>query len=250
MVNLVSVTLINVLIVRLVPTLAMFAILGVLFSSMSLAADTFADAIRNGTPIIDFRYRFEIVDQAGFARKANASTLRSRIGYQTDIFEGFQGLVEFENVTNVGDDRFNSTTNGKGLLPVVADPNATEVNRAYLSYTASKTTLSGGRQRLIFNDGRFVGNVGFRQNEQTFDSVHITSQDIEGLTASYTYIFKVHRIFGDDNPAGNFEGDTHLFNASYGELPIGTITAYAYFIDLEQAPVLSNKTYGARLAGK
>ena len=219
-------------------------------SKATFAADTLAQAVRDGTPIIDLRYRYEIVDQDNFGRNAYASTLRSRIGYQSDTFNGFMALIEFENVTNIGDDRYNSTTNRKSFLPLVADPEATEINRAHLSYTTSKTTFTAGRQRISLDDGRFVGHVGFRQNEQTFDALHLVSRELEGLTASYSYIFKTHRIFGDDSPVGNYKGDVHLVNTLYDQLPIGTIAAYAYFIDLDQAPALSNKTMGTMLTGK
>ena len=138
--------------------------------------------------------------------------MRSRIGYQSGDFKGFKALVEFENIANIGDDRFNSTTNGKVFLPVVADPKTAEVYRAQLSYKAGDTNITVGRQRIILDTARFVGNVGFRQNEQTFDAVQLVNTSIDGLKASYIYINKVHRIFGDNHPAGNFTGDTHLAN--------------------------------------
>jgi hypothetical protein len=31
------------------------------------------------------------------------------------------------------------------------------------------TLLRGSRQRIIYDNARFVGNVGWRQNEQTYD---------------------------------------------------------------------------------
>ena len=53
---------------------------------------------------------------------------------------------------------------------MVPDPRGTELNRFQITNTSlpgTRTTL--GRQRIVLDDSRFVGNVGFRQNEQTFD---------------------------------------------------------------------------------
>ena len=135
------------------------------------------------------------------------------------------------------------------FLPVVADPKTTEVNRAQLSYKAGDTNITVGRQRIILDTASFVGNVGFRQNEQTFDAIQLVNTSIDGLKASYIYINKVHRIFGDDHPAGNFTGDTHLANVSFTKLPFATVTGYGYWVDTKQAAALSTKTFGVRAAG-
>ena len=36
-----------------------------------------------------------------------------------------------------------------------------------------------GRQRIILNNARFIGNAGFRQNEQTFDAVRLEARPID-----------------------------------------------------------------------
>jgi len=41
-------------------------------------ASSIADAVLKGTPHVNFRYRYEFVDEADFAEDANASTLRFR----------------------------------------------------------------------------------------------------------------------------------------------------------------------------
>ena len=60
--------------------------------------------------------------------------------------------------------------------PVVPDPESYEVNRFQLTNTSLPgTTLTLGRQRIVLDDQRFVGNVGWRQNEQTFDAFRIVN---------------------------------------------------------------------------
>ena len=101
------------------------------------AADGFtsdiAQAVRGGTVGLDFRYRFEGVDQDGISKDAEASTLRSRITATSGSLYGFTALGEVDNVTVIGSDHYNSTVNGESQYPVVADPKGTEVNQVYLA---------------------------------------------------------------------------------------------------------------------
>ena len=205
------------------------------------------EAIKAGKPIIDVRYRYEWKDQDGFAENARAHTVRTRLGYETGEFFHFKALVEFENVFSIGDDNFNSTTNGLTGFAVIADPDATEINRAQLTFTGvDKTPITLGRQRFNLNNHRFVGAVDFRQNQQTFDAVRLSSTYIDNLTFDYLYIDRVHRIFGDDNPAGEFNSDSHVIAAAYKAGELGTVKAYGVLLDLEEAPALSSATWGVR----
>ena len=67
--------------------------------------------------------------------------------------------------------------------PVVADPESYEINRLQLTNTSIiDTTITLGRQRIVLDDHRFVGNVGWRQNEQTFDALRVVNKHIPNLT--------------------------------------------------------------------
>ena len=205
------------------------------------------EAIKSGKPLIDVRYRFETKDQDGFAEDAIAHTVRTRFGYETGEAYHFKVLVEFENVFSIGSDRFNSTTNGATAYPVIADPDATEINRAQVTFTGiEKTPITIGRQRYNLNNHRFVGAVDFRQNQQTFDAARLSSTIIDNLIVDYVYIDRVHRIFGDDHPAGEFDSNSHVISAAYNAGAFGTIKGYGVLLDLEQAPALSSATWGVR----
>lgn len=204
-------------------------------------------AIKNGKPIIDVRYRYEWKDQAGFAENAYANTIRTRLGFETGEFLDLKMLVEFENVASIGDDHFNSTTNGRSQFPVIADPDATEINRAQLTYLGiKKTPITIGRQRFNMGNQRFVGAVDFRQNQQTFDAARISSSIVDGLTVDYVYISRVHRVFGDDHPQGEFKSESHVFAASYDAGTLGKFSGYGLLLDFENAPALSSQTFGVR----
>ena len=83
---------------------------------------------------LDFRYKYEFVDQDGFANDAHASTLRTRLAYESPYFANFGFLIEFDDVRPVGNDLYNSTRNGNTNRPVVADPEGNEVNQALIFY--------------------------------------------------------------------------------------------------------------------
>lgn len=209
------------------------------------------EALKNGSILLDARARVEVVDDADRAlEKGRASTLRVRIGYETGEYQHFRALVEGEFVQRVGFATFNDTVNAKTGFAVVADPNVTQLNRAQLTYTGIPDSIViVGRQRITLDNGRFVGSDGFRQNEQTFDAVRVINNSFADTTLSYTFIAGVNRIFGGDSPVGRLTGETHLFQAVYAGLPVGIVTGYVYLVDLEQAPELSSKTFGARMTG-
>lgn len=214
---------------------------------------TLAEAIAAGKAGLDLRYRFEHVDADNFDRNANASTLRTRLNYTTGSFNGFTALIELDDITALGSRRYNEFTglpSDKPQYPVVADPTGTEVNQAFLAYSGiPDTTLKLGRQRIIYDNARFIGNVGWRQNEQTFDAVSVSNTALANTTINYAYLDQVNRIFGKDSPKGEIDMRSHLLNASYTGLGFGTLTGYGYFLEYVDAPALSNRTLGLRLAG-
>lgn len=215
------------------------------------AEESLVDAVKNGKLLLNIRYRFEYVDQDGRPKNAKAHTVRTKLGYETAPFYDLSALLEIENSVTLGGESFNNTVNRKTQFPVVADPEATEINQAYLTFAGvPDTKLQGGRRVIKLDNDRFIGNVGFRQNEQTFDSATITNSTLANLTAQYSYVFGVQRIFGDDSPVGDFDTRTHLVHLAYDGFEIAALSGYAYLIDLDQdAPGLSSKTFGIRAKG-
>ncbi len=202
---------------------------------------------------INMRYRYENVDQDGFAKEANASTLRTRFGYKTGKLHSFSAAIELENVLYLGSEKFNNTVNGKTIFPIVADPDSTELNHAYITYTGiPQTTFQVGRQPHNLDNQRFIGTVGWRQNDQTYDSAAIINTSLPDTTLIYSYVSNVNRINGDDHPFGDLKTSTHVINLSYTGLSFGKLTAYGYLIDLDDPAVfgLSSKTFGLSFTGK
>ena len=216
------------------------------------AQSEFAQALRDGSFNLVFRYRYELVDQDGIGSDANASTLKTRLTYRSAAFRDFSFLLELDDLRPVGADAFNSTRNGKTSRPVVVDPRATDLNQAAISYTGfADTQITFGRQRITRANQRFIGGVPWRQNEQTYDALAIGRTFSDSLQASYAYVANVNRIFGPDSgtPAGDLRSSIHLLDASYDFGSAATLSGYGYFLDYYDAPAISSQTVGLRLAG-
>lgn len=198
-------------------------------------------------PIIDLRLRLETSDQDNPVDDATAVTLRGRAGLEL-ASGGFSILVEGEGNLALVDD-YNDTIPGNGLEPfsVVADPDNVELNRAQIAYKNGATKLTVGRQRLIHPGARWVGNVGWRQNEQTFDAVRGQTK-IGPVKLDAAYAISQRTIFGADSPNEEFEGDMILLRADVDLKPV-TITPFAYSIDYDTRLAFSSATYGVEVKG-
>ena len=205
----------------------------------------------------DLRWRYEYVDQdtKKTPSPAEASTARLRVGYLTPEFLGFKAFAEYEGNQDIGVNDYNSLRNGKKQYPIIADPQVNEVNQLWASFGGlPKTLFKVGRQRLIFDNHRFIGNVIWRQMEQTYDGATVSTTILPRTTATAGYLFGVQDIYSRyarmNSPVVNVNFDT-----GYGHL-IG----YGYWLDFEDKgfeggknPLTgaksyskSNKTYGIR----
>jgi hypothetical protein len=237
-------------------------LLGMLACNAVLAADPvaqdqpagFADAVTAGKAHLNLRYRFEHVDQDNFSENAAASTLRFRLNYATGSWKGWSGFGEFDYVGELLMDDFNSgagTSPDRTEYPVVADPEGADLNQLYLDYEAGDAArLRFGRQRINLDNQRFVGGVGWRQNEQTFDGFNLDLRNLQKTLLSYTYVAQVNRISGERSATGNDDQNTHLLNATIALSHSWSLTPYAYYIDSDNTPAFSTVTAGGRVTGK
>lgn len=237
--------------------LAILAVLGstALLADPAPAPASFTDALTKGKVSVNARLRYENVDQQ-FTNDAEALTARLRLGYTTKAYKGFQAMIEGEAVTPLINDYFDGTgTNTDGRV-VIADPEVYNLNQAWLSYTFEKTKGTLGRQKIILDNARFIGDVGWRQNDQTFDAFVVQDKTFDKTTLTYAYLDRANRVFDNSGVQRDWHSDSHVLNASYAGLPIGTLTGYAYLLDFDahglgQAGALgaSSQTYGLSLAG-
>lgn len=196
-----------------------------------------------------FRYRLENVYQDNFDYDATASTLRGRINFKSGEKTGFGFFGEADYVGELGWDEFNAgggNTPDRAQYPVVADVEGFDLNQAYVQWRSDGGTLiRGGRERIIFDNARFVGNVGWRQNEQTFDAVY-AQHKAGGFDWQGAWVGQVNRIFGSDVPAGEHENSTWLLNGSKTWDNWGKLVGYFYDINSKDAAAFSTRTFGVR----
>lgn len=207
-------------------------------------------------PIGEARLRYESVEQDGITREADAVTARLRAGFE--LSRNDWSLLAESEATLAIDEGYHSGVNRKTQFPIIADPENIELNRLQLQYRGiPKTLVTLGRQRINLDDQRFVGSVGWRQNEQTFDAVRLEYGGVKNLKIDLTYAWSDRTIWGVDG--GRFGtaarlraigGDNVFANAAY-KTPIGTLTGFAYLIDQDEPGVFANssQTYGVRFAG-
>ena len=213
------------------------------------ATDAVAKMVSEGSANLSLRYRFESVEQDNALDDAEASTLKSRLTLKSATVNGFTALLEADDVMTIGSDDYNSTMVDDehfGTHSVVADPVGTEINQAWLKYAFSdKASATGGRQRINHAGQRFVGGVGWRQNEQTYDAATV-SYTGDAISVDYSYVWRVNRIFdgsGTSVQATEFDSDSHFLYANIPAGP-GTLGAFVYALDFEEAAALSSVTYG------
>ena len=193
-------------------------------------------------PILAARLRHETVDQDNFPDSAEALTLRGRAGAEFKA-SGFSFLAEAEGTLALTDD-YNDTLPGNGVepFPTVPDPENLELNRLQVSYMKDGTGITVGRQRIILDSARFVGNVGWRQNEQTFDAVRGQAK-FGPVLLDATYAISQRTVFGVDSPNEHFDGDFVLLGGGV-DLPVVDAKAFAYLLDYDTRLAFSSQTYG------
>ncbi len=205
---------------------------------------------------LDIRLRQSLADIDGF-RTSSATTLRTRFGIGTKPWRGLSLFAEAEGTIAFANRLFfDNLGNNNKRRSTVADPSAFQLNRGFGRYHRPEfydVDLIGGRQRIIFDDARFIGNVGWRQNEQTYDAgFGSTSLGIEGLEVGYGYLWHINRIFSDrgqDNTK-DWDSRSHLVRVSYDRFELAELTGFAYLLDFKNdSPGNSANTFGFRVKG-
>jgi hypothetical protein len=211
---------------------------------------TLMEALTRGDVIIEGRIRYEHVTQAAAPLPAYATTARLRVGYETAAFRGVFAGIEGEVTREIGGLRSDGSIVLTGR-PVIPDPDSEELNTLYAGWsmagadgmTAARAVI--GRQRLIYDNERWIGAGAFRQNDQTFDAVAIDARPAPHIAVRYAYLDGINRVLGN-NPNGYWRSDSHALGVTTDLVPYGLLTGYAYLLDLQSTPQFSSATYGVR----
>lgn len=233
--------------VKLLHTLVAVALLGG-GAATARAQDGAGTGRVEVSPIVDARLRYEHVDQTWI--EAEALTIRLRAGAEARL-GAFSLLAEGEATAApvVGYNAFPFALPGERQsrpgFAVVPDPENLELNRLQLRYKTPRLALTLGRQRIALDDQRWVGAVGWRQNEQTFDAVR-GEATLGPVALDLTYAIDQRTIFGADaGPRTGYRGD-HLFAGLSSKLGPVRGKLFAYLLDYDEGFFLasSSQTYG------
>lgn len=226
------------------------------------AEPKFGDPVKVGDgltldPIIDARLRYEHVDQP--ATDADAATLRLRAGFELKHAASKLALLaEAEGTLAIGKD-YNAfpfavaSSQRRTAYSAIPDPENIELNRLQLQYKGKAVTVTVGRQRINLDDQRFVGAVGWRQNEQTFDAARIEAK-LGPVSFDGTYAISQRTIWGYEGEGRTaFDGDFVFLGAAAKLGPV-QVKAFAYLLDydLKEQPgalavaMADTQTYGLR----
>lgn len=211
---------------------------------------TFLESIKDGKHLTNFRLRYEFIDQDSYQgttptalkqKNAEAFTLRSLVGWQTAPYKNFSFGIQITDVhefnDNFNDRRENEPEHNNGLAaaslnkrqyPNIVDPGFTDVSQAFIDWTGIKNTrVRVGRQQVILDNSRYVGDIGFRQNMQVFDGVSILNKSLPDTEIFAAHFDQIRQITTELR-----QGDIEIINAKYRISPSESIVGYGYFIDV------------------
>jgi hypothetical protein len=198
----------------------------------------------------EIRPRYEFVNDS-VHDNANAFTARTKLKVTGKLFnvDGLTASVGIISVNDFGSNTYNSTSNGETKYAVVADPEKAMISNAAINYKIDKTTIHAGRGQVNLDNQRFIGTVGWRQLERSYDSVFVANNSVKNLSVLAAWVYGVQGVksLADNNGLygeNTYDTNTVLLHASYKVMPALTITAYDYMI------ASINDTYGIALTGK
>lgn len=223
-------------------------ILLVIFSFIPAFAGGFLDSIKNGKASLQLQFSFEYsdLDDAADLDSAKGLTLRTRLGFQTEEYNGFSMFLQMHNLSQIIDD-YSWPGGGNPNYDVIADPDGSRVHQFYFTYKFNDIfSLKAGRQEIIYDDARLIGNVGWRQNGQSFDGA-VFSINTGRNNLSLGYIYRVNTIFLTHVDLDGLYTIHDTFNINKSN----KLTLFAYLLDTESdlPDSRDSGTYGFRLVG-
>ena len=190
----------------------------------------------------EIRPRYENADVVSNGVDAgNAFTARTHLAITGALFgaSGLSATVGLQSVNNFGYNKYNDGSNGRDYDKIV-DPQAAMLSEASVDYTVGKTAFHAGRSQVNLDNQRFIGTVGWRQLERSYDTIYIANSDVKNLNLLAAY------VYGFAGVANTTTTDTAsvLLHADYTVMPALKITAYGYLL------ASIHDTYGIALTGK
>lgn len=182
-------------------------------------------ALSSGKATVELRTRYERVDDKASLKTADALTNRLVLSWRSGSWKGLSAFAQFENVAVLSGPRYfvPQTGYGRSSHAVVADPPLSQLNQFYVEWKG----LRVGRQAINLDNQRFVGSVGWRQNDQTFTGATYTNKTwIPHTEFTLGHLTQVQNIVGQTKPI-----KTELANLHFTFIPGGHLRVFHYAFD-------------------
>jgi len=168
-------------------------------ASSSFAADTLADAFKNGKVSGELKawYFDKSADNAASTKytNENLTNLAIELGYVTDSFYGFSLGATFQGSGNIG----SAEKNAKTVFANDEYAGGSVLSEAYLAYTLGKTTVKVGRQYIATP---LVSGSGSRIFKESFEGAVIVNTDLPQTTLIAGYVDKFQARTSNVSAAG------------------------------------------------
>ena len=214
----------------------LFAAACALHAALALAAPDEemgpAQAIAAGRPTLDFRPRYNRIDESDKPERTEGFTYRAVAGWRTAPWHGLRLTTEFIHTDHVGAKEFNddATQFAASPYPLLPDPRYTGANEFFADYAGIESLrVTAGRQLVRLNNQRFVSDNDFRQVPQLFDGATLAWRGIENAQLYAASFSRVRTTSGDLEKLR-----LTIANAAYNPAPGHDLAAYAVFHDQAQ----------------
>ena len=202
----------------------------------------------------EIRPRYEYADvKDNDVDAGQAFTARTKLVASSDKLFGVENLsanIGLISVNNFGWNEYDSKYNdandnpiynpGKGKYDVIKDPQYAMISNADINYKINKTLLHAGRSQVNLDNQRFIGTVGWRQLERSYDTVFVADNSVENLNLLAAWVYGLQGVGAGPTTNTN----SILLHASYEFTPELKVTAYDYMI------ANTDDTIGLALTGK
>jgi len=175
--------------------------------------------------------------------QANAFTARTHLVVTGGLLgvENLTATIGLQGVNNFGyTDYAPANTKGNVAYDKILDPQGAMLSEASVDYTVDKTALHVGRSQVNLDNQRFIGTVGWRQMERSYDTVYAANSSVKNLSLLAAY------VYGFAGVSGTTTTDTNsvLLHANYKLMDELSVTGYGYLLSS------IHDTYGLSLTGK
>ena len=251
-------------------------LVGGLLALPLVAAESWAPSIVTVDKVsANVRLRYEQSAQSGVP-DAEALTAALRFGFASDPAKNWQWAVEADRaMVLTSDDNTSLRTIGgapgfpgtsyKPFHQSTEEESEFRLSQAWLAFRQGNTLTTLGRQRLAFDNERFIGPDDWRLAPRVFDALAVHHEFTEKLSLTYAYIWRVSGPSAAPDiwdgavgpvrstpPRIDEDSDSHLLHVRYSGWAAGTLSGYAYLLDLGDDPYRrwqSCATYGLSFAG-